>query len=87
MYVNGDGNDIISMLMFWQGFVWSIDTGRLMGDPIISDLTSALSHHPNRAVARCLLSPGSAFRSYAVNPYRPRRMYVILADDLKELAN
>ncbi len=32
-YVNGDGNDIISMLMIWQGFVLGIDTGRLMGDP------------------------------------------------------
>jgi len=35
MFVNGDGNDIFSMLMFWQGFVWSIDTGRLMGDLFI----------------------------------------------------
>jgi len=33
MFVNGDGN-AISNAIFWQGFVWGIDTGWLMGDPI-----------------------------------------------------
>ncbi len=38
MFVNDDGNDIISMLMFWQGFVWGIDKGWLMGEPINTTL-------------------------------------------------
>ncbi len=33
MFVNDDGDDIFNAI-FWQGFVWGIDTGWLMGDPI-----------------------------------------------------
>jgi hypothetical protein len=32
MFVNDDGDDIFNAI-FWQGFVWGIDTGWLMGDP------------------------------------------------------
>ena len=31
MFVNDDGNDY-SNAVVWQGLVWSIDSGRLMGD-------------------------------------------------------
>ncbi len=33
MFVNDDGDDIFNAI-FWQGFVWGIDTGWLMGDPL-----------------------------------------------------